>query len=88
MVHPRNDDFAMLTRVPQRALGQPIVDLLLDHEIKAWIQSDDCGGVDPALNFVNGTHVMVPRAKLARSQELLAEFQAAAPLMPGDDGFE
>ena len=38
MVHPRNDDFAMLTRVPQRALGQPIVDLLLDHEIKAWIR--------------------------------------------------
>ncbi len=78
----------MLTRAPQRALAQPIVDLLQDHEINAWIQSDDCGGVDPALNFVNGTHVMVPRGALERARELLAEFQAAAPLMPGDDGFE
>jgi hypothetical protein len=84
MVHPRGD-FAFLTSAPQRALAQPIVDLLQDHEIHAWIQSDDCGGVDPALNFVNGTHVMVPRELLDRSKALLAEFQTAAPIWPGDE---
>jgi len=81
MSHPAGD-FVSLTTTPHRALAQPIVDLLQDNEIHAWVKSDDCGGVDPALNFANGTHVMVPRAKLDLSRELLALFQAAPPLAP------
>lgn len=74
--------FVSLTTAPHRALAEPIAELLQDHGIHAWVKSDDCGGVDPALNFVNGTHVMVPRTDLEHGRELLAEFEAAAPMMP------
>ncbi len=77
-----NTAFVTLTLAPQRALAEPIAELLQDHGIDAWVNSDDCGGVDPALNFANGTKVMVPRADLDQSRELLAAFQAAAPQMP------
>ncbi len=74
--------FVSVAAVPQRALGQPLVDLLTDHGIPAWINSDDCGGVDPALNFVNGTHVMVPEADLQRAEQLVARFESAPRLPP------
>jgi len=74
--------FVSIAAVPQRALGQPLVDLLQDHGIPAWINSDDCGGVDPALNFVNGTHVMVPEADVPRAQQLVHEYENAPRLPP------
>ncbi len=80
MVHRRTGDFTMLTQAPHRALAEPIVELLKDHGINAWIQSDDCGGVDPALNFTNGTHVMVPTESVEQSRQLLQEFRDANPL--------
>ena len=76
--------FVSLTSSPQRALAQPIVDLLKDNGIEASVKSDDCGGVDPALNFVNGTHVMVPLFELGRSRELLGAWEAAEPLVEDD----
>ena len=71
-----------MASVPMRALGQPLVDLLRDHGIQARINSDDCGGVDPALNFSNGTHVMVPEASAARAAQLVAEYESAPRLPP------
>ena len=64
--------FVSVAAVTHRALAQPLLDLPVDHGIRAWVNSDDCGGVDPALNFVNGTHVMVPDVDRVRAEELVA----------------
>jgi|GEM_PF-2057313 len=71
-----------LTLVEHRALAVPLIEFLADHGVKAWIESDDCGGVDPALAFSNGVRVTVPPAALAAARELLAAWNAAEPLLP------
>ena len=76
------EKFVSVAAVPHRALAQPLVDLLEDHNIPAWVNSDDWGGVDPALAFVNGTHVMVPEADLQRAQQLVSEYENAPRLPP------
>ena len=79
---PTTERFVSVAAVPHRALGQPLVDLLNDHGIPAWVNSDDCGGVDPALGFVNGTHVMVPEADRQRAEQLVGEYENAPRLPP------
>jgi hypothetical protein len=74
--------FVSVASAPHRALAQPIVDLLVDHGITAWVNSDDCGGVDPALNFVHGTHVMVPAQDAVRAAALVTEYDNAPHLPP------
>jgi hypothetical protein len=74
--------FVSIASVPHRALGQPLVDLLTDHGISAYVNSDDCGGVDPALAFSNGTHVMVPVSAVPRAQQLVEEYENAPRLPP------
>ena len=76
------DRFVSVASVPHRALAQPLVDLLLDHGIAAWVNSDDCGGVDPALNFVHGTHVMVPEHEVVQAAALVKQFEDAPRLPP------
>lgn len=68
---------ATLCLVEHRALAQPILDLLADNGIRSFVDSDDCGGVDPALAFSNGTYVRVAPADLAAARVLLAAYQAA-----------
>ena len=67
-------DLVVLTYTPNRALAQPLLDYLQYHEIEAVVQSDDCGGVDPALNFIHGTRVMVWQTDLERAQIFLEDF--------------
>jgi hypothetical protein len=76
---------AALTLVPHRALAEPIVALLADNDIASVVRSDDCGGVDPALAFANGTRVMVQHRDLARARQLLIAYENAPQLAP-DDG--
>ena len=68
---------AALCSVAHRSLATPILDLLADNGIDAFVKSDDCGGVDPALAFSNGTLVMVAPQNLERARELHAQFEAA-----------
>lgn len=69
---------AALTLVEHRALAEPIVALLQDNGIPSFVQSDDCGGVDPALAFANGTRVMVRPEDLARARQLLLAYENAS----------
>jgi len=66
-------NWVALERVPNRTLAQPIVDLLADNDIPARVQSDDCGGLDPALAFVLGTWVEVPAEHADAARAVVAE---------------
>ncbi len=76
---------ASLTLVQNRTMAVPIVDLLRDNGIRSFVQSDDCGGVDPALAFSNGTRVMVDPADLVAARRLLLAYENA-PFEIGDQG--
>jgi hypothetical protein len=76
---------ASLTLVEHRALAEPILALLADNGIRAFVNSDDCGGVDPALAFANGTRVMVAPEDLPRARSLLLAYENA-PQIPPDVG--
>jgi len=41
------------------------------HGIEAWVTSDDCGAVDPALGLVRGACLVVAEENTARAEELL-----------------
>lgn len=71
-----------LTLIEHRALAEPIVALLADNGIDSFVKSDDCGGVDPALAFANGTRIMVDPSDLPQARELLAAYEAAPRLEP------
>ncbi|MGE5199564.1 MAG: hypothetical protein ACM3H9_07970 [Rhodospirillaceae bacterium] len=42
------------------------------HGIAAWVTSDDCGSVDPALGLVRGACLVVAQENASRAEELLA----------------
>ena len=66
-----------LTDVGARWMAQPIIDFLADNGITATVTSDDCGGVDPALNFVRGTYIMVIEEALETAQQLMKDWDEA-----------
>ena len=70
-------DFVVLTDVANRSLGDMLVEVLKDNGIEAFVNSDDYGGVNPALNFVDGTRVMVSKDSLEQAQSLMKEFEAS-----------
>ena len=39
--------------------------------IEAWVTSDDCGSVDPALGLVRGASLVVADENASRAEELL-----------------
>jgi hypothetical protein len=47
--------------------------LLATRGVDAFVVSDDCGAVDPALEFGRGTHLLVADEDLERAREALAE---------------
>ena len=77
---------SVLTVVAQRVLAAPLVAFLADEGVEAWVESDDCGGVDPALMFSNGVRVEVRPEQLARAQELLTLWEQADILPPDFEG--
>jgi hypothetical protein len=41
------------------------------HGIEAWVRSDDCGSVDPALGLVRGVHLLVDEERSDQALQLL-----------------
>lgn len=70
-------NFVQIAFVTQRVFAEPIVHFLADNGISARVQSDDCGGVDPALNFTSGTRIQVASEDAVRAKELIDEWEAA-----------
>lgn len=56
--------------VGSRAEAEMIAGMLRGHGVKAWVSSDDAGGMDPFLQ-VQGVRVLVPDAKADQARRLL-----------------
>lgn len=54
-------------------------EMLVANGIEAFVISDDCGSVDPALTFARGARVMVAAEDLEAALKLLAEVPAGEP---------
>ncbi len=74
------DNSVVLTTVLLRTLGEPIAAYLAEHGIRAFVRSDDCGGLDPALAFSRGVEVRVASEDLVRANRLLKQMQDAVEL--------
>jgi hypothetical protein len=59
--------------VSSRAVADMLANVLEGAGIQAFVASDDCGSVDPALSFVRGAHVFVAEADRERAEALLDE---------------
>ncbi len=70
-------DHRRLARVDHRVLAEHVLDFLQRNGIDARLDSDDCGGINPALAFVHGTWLVVPHADFERAAELYRSYEQA-----------
>ena len=61
----------VLRRYSYRHEAEVARSFLDGHGIGAWVTSDDCGSVDPALGLVRGACLVVADEDAARADELL-----------------
>lgn len=54
-------------------------ELLVANGIEAFVASDDCGSVDPALTFARGARVLVASEDAETALQLLDETPAGTP---------
>jgi hypothetical protein len=69
----------VLRRFHYRHEAEVARSVLDGHGIEAWVTSDDCGAVDPALGFVRGACLVVAEEHAARAAELLDAGAEAPP---------
>ncbi len=75
------DAFVVLREFRSRIEAEIVKELLISNGIDALVVSDDCGAVDPALQFGQGVRLLV-MAPDAREAELLL---AALPIEMEED---
>jgi hypothetical protein len=76
-------DRIVLRQVSYRAEAEIVRELLQVNGIEAFVVSDDCGAVDPALQFGRGANLLVAESDFTRAAQLLDESLAEAA---SDDG--
>jgi len=64
-------DQVVVRRFSYRHEAEVVRSFLDGHGIEAWVTSDDCGSVDPALGLVRGACLVVAKENAARADELL-----------------
>jgi hypothetical protein len=64
-------DQVVIRRFSYRHEAEVARSFLDGHGIEAWVTSDDCGAVDPALGLVRGACLVVTDENAARAEELL-----------------
>jgi hypothetical protein len=74
------DDRVVLRSFSYRAEAEIVCELLGANGIEAFVNSDDCGAVDPALQFGRGAEVLV-NARDRDAAERLIEERTADALM-------
>ena len=72
------NDHAMESRVvlrefSSRAAAEVVREVLQANEIEAFVVSDDCGAVDPALQCGRGVYLLVQSGDFARAKQVLAD---------------
>lgn len=68
----------VLREFTSRSDADVVRELLEANEIEAFISSDDCGSVDPALSFARGVKLMVAAEDVERAETAIAEGLANA----------
>jgi hypothetical protein len=64
-------DQVVVRRFSYRHEAEVARSFLDGHGVEAWVTSDDCGSVDPALGLVRGACLVVAGENAARAEELL-----------------
>jgi hypothetical protein len=73
---PPDQRFALSQRVVLREFSsrgdaEVVRELLLANGIEAFVISDDCGAVDPALSFARGVRLLVAADDLALAEQAI-----------------
>jgi hypothetical protein len=71
-------DRIVLRQFSYRAEAEIVRELLEANGIEAFVVSDDCGAVDPALQFGRGAQLLVAEADGLRALQLIDESVADA----------
>ena len=66
------DTFVVLREFGSRVEAEIVKELLASNDIEALVVSDDCGAVDPALQFGRGVQLLVLATDASEAQMLLA----------------
>jgi Putative prokaryotic signal transducing protein len=66
------DAFVVLQEFGSRMEAEIVKELLVSNDIEALVVSDDCGAVDPALQFGRGVRLLVLATDASEAQMLLA----------------
>ena len=64
--------FVVLREFSSRVEAEIVKELLVSNGIDALVVSDDCGAVDPALQFGRGVRLLVTATDASEAQLLLA----------------
>ena len=56
-----------------RGDAEIVRELLLGNGIEAFVISDDCGAVDPALSFGRGVHLLVAAQDFAEAELIISK---------------
>jgi hypothetical protein len=59
-----------------RGEAEIVRELLLSNGIEAFVVSDDCGAVDPALSFARGVQLLVAENDVEQAERIIAEATA------------
>jgi len=73
----------VLREFSSRGDAEIVRELLLGSGIEAFVTSDDCGSVDPALSFGRGIQLLVGPSDAVRAEQIIVEGLAS-----GHDGTE
>ena len=68
----------VLRQFSSRGDAEIVRELLLANGIDAFVISDDCGSVDPALSFARGVQLLVAAADSAMAEDVIAQGLAGA----------
>ena len=74
----------VLREFSYRAEAEIVREFLEANGIEAFVTSDDCGSVDPALQFARGVQLMVAEEDREPAERAIAEGAANADAEPAD----
>ena len=72
----------VLREFSYRADAEIVREFLAANGIEAFVNSDDCGSVDPALQFARGVQLMVAEEDRAPAERAIAAGAAGADTEP------
>ena len=69
-------DRSVLREFSSRGDAEIVRELLLAHGIEAFVVSDDCGSVDPALSFGRGVQLLVGSEDLEEARAIVIDAES------------